>query len=209
MIGVILWYSTGVWRVINEYFRKEFNDYLKHETEKNKYIKLDRDEIAAEGNIDNLVKSIEQNLNKNIDPDQMSNDNRENRNHINSNGLSNDKIISSTQNEHLITTEDSTNNIIETKNIEEQQHKIDTGTENAIKLNVGITGVNALKFSHNHNDEHKINNHLVSNLHSHDNEVEESNMIKYWNARKDKNNRPDNQFCQHQPTSDEIETKCL
>lgn len=199
MIGVILWYSTGVWRVINEYFRKEFNQYLKDETEKNKYIKMDRDEI-------------ENNFNEITNPTHMSIDNKENvGNQINKNGQSEDKItLLSTHNENLITNVDPTSpndNLIKTKDTE-KQHQLDRITGHV------INGVNSLKFSYSdNNDEHKMNNYVVSNSHSHDQESDELNLIKYWAAQKNKkipkDYHMDDGFCQHRPTSDDVETKCL
>ncbi|XP_058127116.1 uncharacterized protein LOC131290665 [Anopheles ziemanni] len=37
-IAVILAYSTGIWRLINDYFRHEFQSYLKQEAQTNKYL---------------------------------------------------------------------------------------------------------------------------------------------------------------------------
>ncbi|XP_035919457.1 uncharacterized protein LOC118517438 isoform X1 [Anopheles stephensi] len=40
-IAVILGYSTGIWRLINDYFRHEFQTYLKEESQTNKYLLRD------------------------------------------------------------------------------------------------------------------------------------------------------------------------
>lgn len=36
LIAIISWYSTGIWRLIDEYFRKEFSTYLSSELKKSK-----------------------------------------------------------------------------------------------------------------------------------------------------------------------------
>lgn len=40
-VAVILGYSTGVWRLINDYFRKEFKTFLAEEVRRNKYLMAD------------------------------------------------------------------------------------------------------------------------------------------------------------------------
>uniref|UniRef100_A0A182TAG3 Uncharacterized protein n=1 Tax=Anopheles maculatus TaxID=74869 RepID=A0A182TAG3_9DIPT len=40
-IAVILGYSTGIWRLINDYFRREFQTYLEEESQTNKYLLRD------------------------------------------------------------------------------------------------------------------------------------------------------------------------
>lgn len=40
LIGVILWYSAGVWRLIDDYFRQEFKSYLDEEIQRNNHIKM-------------------------------------------------------------------------------------------------------------------------------------------------------------------------
>ncbi|KFB41964.1 AGAP000743-PA-like protein [Anopheles sinensis] len=40
-IAVILGYSTGIWRLINDYFRHEFQSYLEQESQTNKYLLRD------------------------------------------------------------------------------------------------------------------------------------------------------------------------
>ncbi|XP_055599233.1 uncharacterized protein LOC129748596 [Uranotaenia lowii] len=40
-IAVILGYSTGIWRLINDYFRREFKTFLDVEVKKNKYLVQD------------------------------------------------------------------------------------------------------------------------------------------------------------------------
>ncbi|XP_055524154.1 uncharacterized protein LOC129717903 [Wyeomyia smithii] len=37
-VAVILGYSTGVWRLINDYFRRGFKDFLAEEVKRNKYL---------------------------------------------------------------------------------------------------------------------------------------------------------------------------
>lgn len=45
-IAVILGYSTGIWRLINDYFRHEFQSYLEQESQSNKYLLRDPPEGA-------------------------------------------------------------------------------------------------------------------------------------------------------------------
>uniref|UniRef100_T1DPX6 Putative secreted mucin n=1 Tax=Anopheles aquasalis TaxID=42839 RepID=T1DPX6_ANOAQ len=40
-IVVLLGYSTGIWRLINDYFRREFQSYLTEEVKTNKYLLQD------------------------------------------------------------------------------------------------------------------------------------------------------------------------
>lgn len=40
-VAAILAYSTGVWRLINDYFRQEFRTFLDEEVKKNKYLMVD------------------------------------------------------------------------------------------------------------------------------------------------------------------------
>lgn len=40
-IAVILGYSTGIWRLINDYFRREFQTYLAEQAQTNKYLLRD------------------------------------------------------------------------------------------------------------------------------------------------------------------------
>lgn len=40
-VAAILAYSTGVWRLINDYFRQEFRTFLDEEVKKNKYLLVD------------------------------------------------------------------------------------------------------------------------------------------------------------------------
>uniref|UniRef100_A0A182PLJ6 Uncharacterized protein n=1 Tax=Anopheles epiroticus TaxID=199890 RepID=A0A182PLJ6_9DIPT len=48
-IAVILGYSTGIWRLINDYFRREFQSYLEVESQTNRY--LLRDPPKATGTV--------------------------------------------------------------------------------------------------------------------------------------------------------------
>lgn len=47
-IGFIFWYSTGILRVINDYFRKEFNVYIKDELKNIKTLKYNTKTTSAE-----------------------------------------------------------------------------------------------------------------------------------------------------------------
>lgn len=40
MLALISWYSAGVWRFINEYFRYEYKEYLSGEFKRNKHLQL-------------------------------------------------------------------------------------------------------------------------------------------------------------------------
>ena len=56
LIGIISWYSSGVFKLINDYFRSEYKNYLSNEFKKNKYlvpsaeipVQLEKDNLAAE-----------------------------------------------------------------------------------------------------------------------------------------------------------------
>ncbi|XP_052900081.1 uncharacterized protein LOC128306574 [Anopheles moucheti] len=49
-IAVILGYSTGIWRLINDYFRREFQSYLVEESQANKYLLRDPPKSAPDRN---------------------------------------------------------------------------------------------------------------------------------------------------------------
>ncbi|XP_053663616.1 uncharacterized protein LOC128712764 [Anopheles marshallii] len=49
-IAVILGYSTGIWRLINDYFRREFQSYLEVESQTNKYLLQDPPKSAPDRN---------------------------------------------------------------------------------------------------------------------------------------------------------------
>lgn len=58
LIGIISWYSMGLLRVINEYFRDEFKTFLDDEIRRNKHVKL-APEAAVTDKSDTLIDSIE------------------------------------------------------------------------------------------------------------------------------------------------------
>lgn len=58
LIGIISWYSMGLLRVINEYFRDEFKTFLDDEIRRNKHVKL-APEAAVTETSDNVIDSIE------------------------------------------------------------------------------------------------------------------------------------------------------
>lgn len=43
-MGIISWYSTGVWKFIDDYFRNEYKAYLSKEFKRNKHLQLKLDE---------------------------------------------------------------------------------------------------------------------------------------------------------------------
>uniref|UniRef100_A0A182W492 Uncharacterized protein n=1 Tax=Anopheles minimus TaxID=112268 RepID=A0A182W492_9DIPT len=49
-IAVILGYSTGIWRLINDYFRREFQSYLEEESQTNKYLLRDPPKAVPDRN---------------------------------------------------------------------------------------------------------------------------------------------------------------
>ncbi|XP_049289933.1 uncharacterized protein LOC125767422 [Anopheles funestus] len=49
-IAVILGYSTGIWRLINDYFRREFQSYLEEESQTNKYLLRDPPKTVPDRN---------------------------------------------------------------------------------------------------------------------------------------------------------------
>ncbi|XP_049540062.1 uncharacterized protein LOC125954093 [Anopheles darlingi] len=48
-IAVLLGYSTGIWRLINDYFRREFQSYLQEEVKTNQYLLQDPPGSRAKG----------------------------------------------------------------------------------------------------------------------------------------------------------------
>lgn len=58
LIGIISWYSMGLLRVINEYFRDEFKTFLDDEIRRNKHVKL-APEAAETATSDTVIDSIE------------------------------------------------------------------------------------------------------------------------------------------------------
>lgn len=40
LVGIISWYSAGVWKFIDEYFRNEYKTYLSREFKRNKHLQL-------------------------------------------------------------------------------------------------------------------------------------------------------------------------
>lgn len=38
LLGIVSWYSTGVWKFIDDYFRYEYKKYLTHEFKRNKHL---------------------------------------------------------------------------------------------------------------------------------------------------------------------------
>ena len=56
LIGIISWYSMGLLRVINEYFRDEFKTFLDDEIRRNKHVKLAPEATATETS-DTLIES--------------------------------------------------------------------------------------------------------------------------------------------------------
>lgn len=176
MIGIMSWYSAGVWKVINEYFRKEFDTYLKDETKKNKFMDLGKEEDKPATN--EVLMSAIQNLKEEIraDHDDIKFENGKQSDKINVIG---NRPLNN--NEELISKkEDSTN--------DEQQHEIDL---DAKKRDAGETNLNDDK--------------IDSFADSHDNLPDEISMIKYWSARNQEHNHyNEEQFCNEQHESREI-----
>jgi hypothetical protein len=46
LMGIISWYSNGVFRMINEYFHAEYKHYLTEEVKKNKYLMQRPEDLA-------------------------------------------------------------------------------------------------------------------------------------------------------------------
>lgn len=60
-LGVIYWYTVGVWRLIDDYFQKEFVTYLSTEIEKNEHIKFDSKQKPSDANniaINKIINTI-------------------------------------------------------------------------------------------------------------------------------------------------------
>lgn len=76
-LGVIYWYTVGVWRLIDDYFQKEFVTYLSTEIKKNEHIKFDS-QRKPDGNniaINKIINTIHQ-------EDNMQSCNAKNSNNI-------------------------------------------------------------------------------------------------------------------------------
>ena len=43
LVGIISWYSAGVWKFVDDYFRVEYKDYLSKEFRRNKHLRLSTD----------------------------------------------------------------------------------------------------------------------------------------------------------------------
>lgn len=48
IFGVVLWYSTVVWRTIDHHFRDEFKKHLAKEYKQNKHMKINDDEVVSD-----------------------------------------------------------------------------------------------------------------------------------------------------------------
>lgn len=48
LVGIISWYSTGVWKFIDDYFRNEFKSYLSKEFKRNKHLQLKMEDVPTE-----------------------------------------------------------------------------------------------------------------------------------------------------------------
>lgn len=62
-LGVIYWYTVGVWRLIDDYFQKEFVTYLSTEIKKNEHIKFGSKQKPNDGNniaINKIINTIHQ-----------------------------------------------------------------------------------------------------------------------------------------------------
>ncbi|XP_039290926.1 uncharacterized protein LOC111062392 isoform X2 [Nilaparvata lugens] len=66
----VLWYSMGVWKSTDRYFRDEYKNHLKKEIEKNKYLKEEEinkliserqesDKPVTQGELDKLVENFQ------------------------------------------------------------------------------------------------------------------------------------------------------
>lgn len=40
LVGIISWYSAGVWKFIDDYFRNEYKEYLSKEFKRNKHLRM-------------------------------------------------------------------------------------------------------------------------------------------------------------------------
>lgn len=58
LIGIISWYSMGLLRVINEYFRDEFKTFLDDEIRRNKHVKLAPEAVVIDAS-DTVIDSID------------------------------------------------------------------------------------------------------------------------------------------------------
>ncbi|KAG5673923.1 hypothetical protein PVAND_003924 [Polypedilum vanderplanki] len=60
LIGIISWYSHGVFKLINDYFGSEYKNYLTEEIKKNKHL-ISNDEIVKDNSVESftLTSNIE------------------------------------------------------------------------------------------------------------------------------------------------------
>lgn len=117
LIGIIIWYSTGVWRMINDYFREEFQNHLSNEIKRNQHIKPEPETT----NVYSLPKSVVRDATVAVEKPGSASQTvtRGNDIHINH------------QNQ-IITTKDSTDNADRTKPIE--LNAGDGGGDNAAQI---------------------------------------------------------------------------
>lgn len=40
LVGIISWYSAGVWKFVDDYFRNEYKEYLSKEFKRNKHLRM-------------------------------------------------------------------------------------------------------------------------------------------------------------------------
>lgn len=59
LIGVLGWYSTNVWKLIDGYFRDQFRNYLEEEYRKNPRMKADLQAAATAGKADPIAAVLE------------------------------------------------------------------------------------------------------------------------------------------------------
>lgn len=58
LLGVVGWYSMGVWNMIESYFKDRFDKYLREEYAKNPRMKRDLDTHRFNNRVDQIIETI-------------------------------------------------------------------------------------------------------------------------------------------------------
>ena len=65
LLGIISWYSTAVWKFIDDYFRYEYKKYLTHEFKRNKHLQPDTEittQLPPSVVLEKLIESTPNNV---------------------------------------------------------------------------------------------------------------------------------------------------
>lgn len=62
-IYIIFWYSTGIWKMINDYFGKEFKMYVAEELKNSKRLQIPLDKLKEHESVANILPLNEKTIN--------------------------------------------------------------------------------------------------------------------------------------------------